>query len=341
MRKARPSRTLLRVLPLLALALPFVVGNEYQLHVLTLIGIYWVLIAGLNLVVGYAGQLSVGHVGLLALGAYTLCILTARAGLDPLWGLALGGALGGLCGLALGLPSLRLPGFYFAMATLAFSMIVTELLVAQNTLTGGGAGMTAPMFNAPFDTPGGFFTLVALCALLVTWLSWNVTRRLWGKGLVALRDSEVAAAAVGIPVFRLKLAAFTFSGVTAGVAGGLFASLQGYITPEAFMFELGMFFFICIVIGGNGSIVGPFFGTVMLTLLPEVAAPLAKMGNLLYGLLLLVAVLLVPRGFGALMARWTERHRGRRQAPPVAPDRARLSRALLDMHNGNDGEARP
>ncbi|KAB7627416.1 branched-chain amino acid ABC transporter permease [Verminephrobacter sp. Larva24] len=266
------SRTLARGIPLFALALPFLVGNEYQLHVLTLIGVYWVLVAGLNLVVGYAGQLSVGHVGLLAIGAYTLAILTGRAGIDPLMALAVAGMLGGLCGFLLGLPALRLPGFYFAMATLAFSLIVTEQLVAHSTLTGGGAGMPAPRFAAPFDTARGFYYLVVVIGLAVTWLAWNISRRMWGRGLIALRDSDVAAAAVGIPALRLKLAVFTFSGVTAGVAGCLFASLQNYITPEAFTFELGMFFFICIIIGGRGNMIGPFAGTVVLTLLPEIAA---------------------------------------------------------------------
>jgi branched-chain amino acid transport system permease protein len=317
-----------RAAPLLVLALPFLLGNEYQLHVLTLIGIYWILVCGLNLVVGYAGQLSVGHVGLLAIGGYTLVILSGRAGVDPLVAMAVAGVLGGLCGFLLGLPSLRLPGFYFAMATLAFSLIVTEQLVAHNTLTGGGAGMSAPMFGAPFDTPRGFYYLVALIGLLVTWLTWNVGRRMWGRGLIALRDSDVAAAAVGIPIFRLKLAAFTFSGVTAGVAGSLFASLQGYITPEAFLFELGMFFFICIIIGGRGNIIGPFAGTVVLTLLPEVAAPLAKLGNLLYGVLLLAAVLLIPKGIGSAVTAWTERRRERRNAPPIEPNLSRLAAAI-------------
>ncbi len=321
-------RTLARGTPLLALALPLLVGNDYQLHVLTLIGVYWVLVAGLNLVVGYAGQLSVGHVGLLAIGAYTLVILSGRFGVDPLLATAVAGVLGGLCGFLLGLPSLRLPGFYFAMATLAFSLIVTEQLVAHSTLTGGGAGMLAPQFGAPFDTSRGFYYLVVAIGLAVTWLAWNLSRRMWGRGLVALRDSDVAAAAVGIPLFRLKLAAFTFSGVTAGVAGSLFASLQNYITPEAFMFELGMFFFICIIIGGRGNIIGPFAGTVVLTLLPEVAAPLAKLGNLLYGVLLLAAVLLIPQGIGAAVAGWVERGRSSRRAPPIAPELSRLAAAL-------------
>lgn len=322
------------LLPPLALLLPLVVTNPYHLHVVTLIGVYWILVAGLTLVVGYAGQLSVGHVGLLAIGAYAYMILTAKLGLPPLASMAAAGGLGASCGILLGLPSLRLPGFYFAMATLAFSMIVTELLIAQNQLTGGGAGMSAPSFPSPFDTHVGLYLLVAIGGLAVTWLVWNLARQTWGRALIALRDSEVAAVACGIPVFRLKLAAFTLSGLTAGLAGALFAALQSYLTPEAFLFELGMFFFICIIVGGRDNLVGPFLGTVALTLLPEVSAPLAKLGNLLYGILLLGVVLLIPKGFGAAVASLRGSSGSVREPVDIRPDAARLERAVRASRAG-------
>ena len=146
------------------------------------------------------------------------------------------------------------------MATMAFSMIVSEFLLAQDSLTGGGAGIAVPGFNPPFDTPNGLFWLVLLIATVVTWLTWNVSRLMWGRATIALRDSEVAAAAVGVPVFSIKLIVYTFSGVTAAIGGSLFGSLQSYVTPETFHFELGLFFFICIVIGGRGAIIGPLLG---------------------------------------------------------------------------------
>src|SRR5690606_36204701 len=126
--------------------LPFWAGDQYQLHLAALIGAYWILIAGMNLVVGFSGQLSVGHVGLLAIGAYTFAIVAGTHGIDPWIALAASGALGALCGFLLGLPSLRLPGFYFAMATLAFALIVTELVLAFDGLTGGGVGLSVPTF---------------------------------------------------------------------------------------------------------------------------------------------------------------------------------------------------
>ena len=314
---------------LLAATLPWWASDQYQLHLAALICVYWILIAGLNLAVGYTGQLSIGHVGLLSIGAYAFAILVGKMGWHPALAVAAAGALCGLCGLALGLPSLRLPGFYFAMATMAFALIVNELVLAQVNLTGGGVGLPGPLFPAPFDSPQGFYYLVATLALAVTLLSWNIARRMWGRGLMSIRDNPVSAQAVGVPLFRAKLVVFVFSGVTAGVAGAMFASLQSYITPDTFVFELSLFFFVCIIIGGRGSIIGPFLGTVVLTALPELVAPLAKLGNLFYGLLLLVVVLVVPEGIGRMFEVLAERFRPRRvRHEAITPDLPRLSRAI-------------
>ncbi|MEI6717322.1 MAG: branched-chain amino acid ABC transporter permease [Betaproteobacteria bacterium] len=314
---------------ILIAALPFWAGDQYQLHLAALIAVYWILIAGLNLVVGFTGQLSIGHVGLLSIGSYTFAILAGKMGIDPTLSVFVSGLLGGLCGLALGLPSLRLPGFYFAMATMAFSMIVNEIVLAQVDLTGGGIGLPGPMFPKPFDSPIGFYYLVTAIALFVTWLTWNIARRMWGRAFISIRDNPVAAQAVGVPVFKAKLLAFVFSGITAGVSGAVFASLQSYITPDTFVFELSMFFFVCIIIGGRGSIIGPFLGTVVLTALPELVSPLAKLGNFFYGLLLLVVVLVVPEGIGRMFEIITERLRPRTvHREPITPDLNRLAKAL-------------
>lgn len=314
---------------LLAATLPSWAGDQYQLHLAALICVYWILIAGLNLVVGYTGQLSIGHVGLLSIGAYAFAILAGKMGWHPATAAAAAAALGGLCGLALGLPSLRLPGFYFAMTTMAFALIVNELVLAQVALTGGGIGLVGPVFPAPFDGPKGFYYLAAALAVMVSLMSWNIARRMWGRGLMSIRDNPVAAQAVGVPLFRVKLVVFVFSGVTAGVAGAMFASLQSYITPDTFVFELSLFFFVCIVIGGRGSIIGPFIGTVILTALPELVAPLAKLGHFFYGLLLLVVVLIVPEGIGRVFELIAERLRPRREKhEAITPDLPRLLRAI-------------
>lgn len=325
------------VLVLLLVSLPFWVGNPYQLHIATLIGTYWVLICALNLTVGYTGILSIGHVALLSIGAYSYAILSGTYDLSPWIATVCAGALGGLCGLLLGLPSLRLPGFYFAMATIAFSMMTMEFSLAQDELTGGGAGLSVPSFPAPFDSPEGLYWLVLAFAAVVTFLSWNLVRFMWGRALIAVRDSHIAASAVGVPIFRAKLSIFTFSGVAAGVAGALFSSLQSYITPETFVFELSMFFFVCIVIGGRGSMWGPFIGTVVLAALPELAGSLAHWGQFFYGVLLLAVVLLIPEGVGSAVTLIKEKYRPtKREKHVVSPDLDRL-RAAISLQPGGTG----
>lgn len=314
---------------LIVALLPYLTGNLYQLHILTLIAVYWILIAGLNMVVGFTGLLSIGHVGLLAIGAYAFSILAGQHGMDPFLALALAGVMGAICGLLLGLPSLRLPGFYFAMVTLAFALIVNELSLAQKGLTGGGTGLSVPSFPGALVTPWGYYWFVAVIAVAVTWLSWNIAHRMWGRALISVRDSEIAAAALGVPIYRCKLIVFIFSGFTAGIAGALFASLQSYITPETFVFELGLFFFVCIIIGGRGSIVGPLIGTIVLTALPEIVAPLARLSNFFYGALLLLVVLILPEGISNLAVLIRERvRRGEDTENLIEPDTQRLRAAI-------------
>ena len=311
-------------------SLPFVSHNDYYLHVATLIGVYWILITGLNLVVGFTGQLSIGHVGLLAIGAYLYSILAGQYGLNPLITLGVAGAMGALCGLLLGLPSLRLPDFYFAMATMAFALITAELALGLGDLTGGGTGLPSPPIPWPFASVSGFYWLVLLIGGALTMMTVNVARSMWGRTLIAVRDSTVAAASAGINVYRTKLTVFIFSGFTAGTAGALFASLQSYISPETFSLDIGLFFFTAIIVGGRGSIMGPLLGTAILTLLPEAVSSLANLGAFFYGLLLLLVVLLIPEGVGRAMGKLWARAEPKDVHHVITPDLPALERVLAD-----------
>ena len=286
-----------------ALLLPLT-GNEYWALIATRAAIYWVLVAGLNLVVGYAGQLAIGYVALLTLGAYTTSVLAAGNVLPPLptfLALAVAAVAGALFGVVVGLPALRLRTFYFAMATLGFATIVTQVALAWQGVTGGGIGISGPEMPAPFNTAWGFLYLCLALAALVTWATSNVAKSRFGRALIAVRDADVAAEANGISKPKLFVTIFLFSGAVAAVAGGLFASLQTYITPDAFTFELSLLFFIAVLIGGRGSILGPLIGTIILTILPEIAAPLAAWSTFLYAGLLLIIVLAMPGGIAALL----------------------------------------
>ncbi len=305
---------------LAALLLP-ALHEDYWTVIATRAAIYWVLVAGLNLVVGFAGQLAIGYVALLTLGAYTSSILVEKAGVNPWVALGAAAVVGAVSGVFVGLPALRLRTFYFAMTTLGFATIVTQIALAWTSVTGGGIGLPGPAFGAPFDSAVGFYFLCVGIAAVCTWMTLNVAGSRFGRGLVALRDAEVAAEASGIAKAPLLMSVFLVSGALAAVAGGLFATLQSYITPDAFTFDLSVLFFIAILIGGRGSVLGPLLATLILTALPEFAAPLVAWSTFLYAALLLGIVLLVPGGIAALLD-----FRNRR---PLAAGRAIVPRAGL------------
>ena len=350
-------------LALLALGIAFpLFGGGYWGLIATRACVYWVLVSGLNLVVGFAGQIAIGWVALLTLGAYATSVLAAgnvTPALPPYLALAIAAAIGGAFGLIVGLPALRLRTFYFAITTLGFATIVTQVALAWQSVTGGGVGVAGPIFPPPFSSPWGFYYFCFGLAAICTWMTMNVAASRFGRALTAIRDAEVAAEASGIAKPGLLAAVFVFSGAVAAVAGGLFASLQSYITPDAFTFDLSVLFFIAILIGGRGSILGPLLGTILLTVLPEFAAPLVAWSTFLYAALLLVIVLAMPGGIAEILdfknRRPLESHRAIIPRPDLLPrllgaapvagaltlERVALSFGGVQAIDGLDLEIRP
>ncbi len=326
-----PASVLSMALPFLAL---LVVGLTFPLYgggywgvIATRACVYWVLVSGLNLVVGFAGQIAIGWVALLTLGAYTTSVLAA-GNVGPAWppylALAAATVVGGVFGLIIGLPALRLRTFYFAITTLGFATIVTQVALAWQSVTGGGVGVAGPQFPEPFASQWGFYYFCFGIAAVCTWMTANIAASRFGRALTAIRDAEVAAEASGISKPMLLGVVFVFSGAVAAIAGGLFASLQSYITPDAFTIDLSVLFFIAILIGGRSSIFGPLLGTILLTVLPEFAAPLVAWSTFLYAVLLLVIVLVIPGGIAELLD-----FKNRR---PLESDRAIIPRPELVAH---------
>src|SRR6201994_3348348 len=296
-----PTSPISRLLPFLALlviGLTFpLFGGGYWGVIATRACVYWVLVSGLNLVVGFAGQIAIGWVALLTLGAYTTSVLAA-GNVMPAWppylALAASAVVGAVFGLIVGLPALRLRTFYFAITTLGFATIVTQVALAWQSVTGGGVGVPGPVFPPPFSSQWGFYYFCFGLAAVCTWMTANIAASRFGRALAAIRDADVAAQASGISKPALLGTVFLFS-------GGLFASLQSYITPDAFTIDLSILFFIAILIGGRSSIMGPLLGTILLTVLPEFAAPLVAWSTFLYAVLLLVIVLAIPGGIAELI----------------------------------------
>ena len=323
-----PTSPISRLLPFLALlviGLTFpLFGGGYWGVIATRACVYWVLVSGLNLVVGFAGQIAIGWVALLTLGAYTTSVLAAgnvSPPFPPYLALALATVVGGVFGLIIGLPALRLRTFYFAITTLGFATIVTQVALAWQSVTGGGVGVAGPVFPAPFDSQWGFYYFCFGIAAICTWMTANIAASRYGRALTAIRDAEVAAEASGISKPILLGTVFIFSGAVAAIAGGLFAALQSYITPDAFTIDLSVLFFISILIGGRSSIFGPLLGTILLTVLPEFAAPLVAWSTFLYAVLLFVIVLVIPGGIAELLD-----FKNRR---PLESDRAIIPRPEL------------
>jgi branched-chain amino acid transport system permease protein len=322
------------ILLLIGITFPLFGGGYWGL-IATRACVYWVLVSGLNLVVGFAGQIAIGWVALLTLGAYATSVLAAgNVGpvFPPFVALIIAAVSGGIFGLIIGLPALRLRTFYFAITTLGFATIVTQVALAWQSVTGGGVGVAGPIFPAPFASQWGFYYLCFGFAAICTWMTANVAASRYGRALTAIRDAEVAAEASGIAKPSLLATIFVFSGALAAIAGGLFASLQSYITPDAFTLDLSVLFFIAILIGGRGSILGPLLGTILLTVLPEFAAPLVAWSTFLYAVLLLVIVLVIPGGIAEILDFKNRRPLETHRAIVPRPD-------LLDRLLGGAGES--
>ena len=299
---------------------PLVQSNPYNLGLSNLIALFTMVVLGLNLFIGYAGQISLGHAAFFALGAYGSALGTATLGL-PAWPVMGAVALSvAIVALAIGLPALNLSGHYLAMATLGFNIVVYTILVQWDSITGGPSGFAGIPFLSigplVFDSEIRFHYLVWTFAMLCLLLSLNLVRSGAGRGLAALAEDEVAAAALGVDTRRAKVKVFVLSAVFASIAGSLFAHCYAFVSPDSFNIFVSVDLVIMVVVGGMGSIWGTLFGTALITLLPEWIEALDACKEVVYGLILVLILLFLPKGLvtgvnDAVHAWWalrTKRH---------------------------------
>ncbi|TFY98814.1 branched-chain amino acid ABC transporter ATP-binding protein/permease [Ramlibacter rhizophilus] len=327
--------------------------NGYWVFVLANVALLAVVGAGLNMLLGLTGQVSFGHVGFYAIGAYTVAILTTRAGLDFWLAWPLAAVLGGLSGALVALPALRVKGPYLAMVTIAFGFIVEHGIVEASGLTGGQngiMGLQAPSLGALAQGERAVALLAIAAAGVALALYARLSRGTWGAAMRAVRDSETAAESLGLNPLVIKTAAFAVSAAVAAAAGALFAPLSGFVTPHTFGFVQSILFVLVVMIGGVGSVAGPLVGAVIVGLLPELLAGLEEYRLLFFGALLLVVLWVAPEGAAGLAARLRERLSARRggagaarhaaaartPATPRLAHRARSALAAqgLSMHFG-------
>ena len=248
-------------------------AGTYWLDVLNRIGIAIIGALGLNILLGYTGQISIGQAAFLAVGAYSTAILEAKVGLPFYLALPLAALLTAAFGLVFGIPSLRLRGLYLAIATLAAYFITTYGIIHWESMTNGVLGFMVPparVLGLPLDSDARIFYLIWALVIPATLFTKNLFRTRVGRAFIAIRDRDVAAGVMGISLFRYKLLAFVISSFYAGVAGGLMAHHSRIIFPDAFTLLVSIDYLAMVIIGGMGSILGSIFGAVFMTLLPEV-----------------------------------------------------------------------
>lgn len=276
------------------------VSPRYFVFLASLIGVNAIVAIGLNLLSGYTNQLSFGHAGFLAVGAYTAAIVTTRWPDVPVaLTLLAAAAVTGLVGLALGLPCLRLEGLYLAMATLAFGFVVVEAILSLDWLTRGNDGLRVPVARLgplAFGTDTARYYLVVAVGVLMVWAALNLARTRTGRALLAIRESEIAAQASGVPLARYKTLAFVVSAVYTGVAGGLFAFVVGFLSPDAFDVFLSVDYVAMIIVGGLGSVPGSIVGAALLTVLNDSLAGFQNYRPLIFGAILVASMLFMPGG---------------------------------------------
>lgn len=294
---------LVRIFPVLLLVLYFaspLLLTEYFRYLLLIMSIMVIVAQGLNVMIGFARLISFGQPGFMAIGAYAGAILATRIPWIPFPAtILIGGAAAALMGLLIGFPCLRLDGMYLAMATFGFSAAAFELINYLKPLTGGNEGMYAPapaIFGVHLTSTSAIFYITAVCVVLTLLLVKNLSMSRTGRAWNAIRDDQIAASSMGINLRREKLKAFSFAAFLAGVAGVLYSYAIRYLESSYFNL-MGLSLFLILVMGGIGRVYGPVYGSIIMTLLPQVlGGRFSQSMSLVYGIVLVLFILLAPMG---------------------------------------------
>jgi len=295
------------VFALVALVLPLLLPGPYHRHVLVLAGLFTLMALGFDLVLGYLGELSLGHAAFFGIGAYSTALLTRTWGVPFPLDLALAALVTGAFGFLIGAPSLRLTGPYFAIVTFGFAEIVHLVALNWTSVTRGPMGLPdiphARLGPLPITTELGYYYVVlALIGLAIV-----VTRRLLtstvGHAFLAIRENEELARAAGIPVFRFKLRAFVIGTMFTGVAGSVYARYVHFVDPTALSFYYTVSVVSMVIVGGQGSIAGTVLGALVFTLVPEYLRVAERARLVIFGAFLMLAIVFMPEGLRGLWRR--------------------------------------
>lgn len=297
----------------IVLVLPWITVNEYQIFLLDIIMINIILAVGLNIVKGFAGQVTIGHVALMAIGAYTSAVLSVKFGMPFWFALPIAVLVTGLVGALVGVPSFRLEGPYLALATLGFAESV-RIIISATAYLGAAEGFSnvppPELFGFEFDGHISYFYLVTPIAMAGIYFSFSILSSDVGRCFRALREDPLAAAASGINVRKYKLLAFVISALYAGTAGSLMAHLSpGFLHPNSYTIVEMVTLLLMIVLGGIGHIWGGVIGAVMVTIIYDLTREWYQYQLITFGMIVVLTVLYMPRGIGGLLDDYFTRKR--------------------------------
>jgi branched-chain amino acid transport system permease protein len=292
------------------LTLPWWLASPYHVHIAIMAGIFAILALSLNLLLGYTGQLSLGHAAFFGIGAYTSSLLALKLDWSFWLGLPAAGVLAGLAGWAIGRLALKLRGAYFVLVTISFAGVISLVSVNWMELTNGPLGL--PGVPAPelpglsLRTKSAYYYLVLAVTALAYLVCHRLVRSRLGRAFLALRENEALAESVGVDPTRTLVLAAVVSAAMAGVAGSLYAHYTRFVSPEVFLFSYTVTMVIMVVAGGKGTLAGPVVGAVLFTVLPEVLreAMAWQWQMLAYGVLLVLLLFFLPRGIVPTLGEW-------------------------------------
>lgn len=322
--KLKDNKSRLKILLLLAVCIlvPTLMyagvlpSSNYIMLLLAFICVYSIITSGLDLLFGYSGQVSLGHAGFFAIGAYVSALLSLTRGdfgliawtgisLPPFLSMLLGATVAMVIGILLALPSCRLVYHFLTLFTMAFGQLVYLLCATATSVTNGYSGLISipkmSLFGYRLNNNFKFYLFALAILVLVLIAKYHIINSRVGRAFIAIRDNPQAANGCGIDVTKFKVTAFAMSAFCAGLGGAMYAHLITFISPETFVYAQSVAFLTMLLIGGNGSFAGPIIGATIITVLQESVQALADYQKLIYGILLLVAVLFLPRGFNGLI----------------------------------------
>lgn len=285
------------------LALPLMI-NDYQLFVVSTMLVYCLVAVGLNTVLGYLGQLAFASAAFFGIGAYAAGLSMVYLGFDSLSAILAAAVCGGLSGALVGLPALRVRGYYLAIITLAFGELMRWFYVHGDRITFGSGGFNMPNVSSlGFDlNDTGKYYLFLFVVVIGVGASALLLHSRYGRAFVAIRNNESAAGSLGIAVNRTKIIAFAWSGLITGLAGALYAILNGRVSPDTFGISQMLMHFVIVMIGGLGSLAGSMIGAVLLTGLPELLRNFPGLEEVVFSILLIVVLFFMPKGVGGFLA---------------------------------------